>query len=181
MRGRYLNDQCRDMRSGEPEDEPKATEPSLVAQDRAEDLLCEFVADHPPQDLVIRLARHLDIFAAEWMDAAKVYASPPWLSDAAEALGLVRSSDGAPLALNWNQVLEEIRDQRERLAEAKLDLQRLMGDERIESVIRERDAGRDKISGLLDAAERLLEHFSDGLPEHLIEEFRDAVTNARKP
>ena len=53
--------------------------------------------------------------------------------------------------------------------------------ERIESVIKERDVGRAKISGLLDAAERLLEHYSDGLPEHLTEEFRDAVINARKP
>jgi len=126
MRGSYLNDPCRDLRDGEPDDEPRATEPSLVAQDRAEDLLCEFVAGHPPQDLVIRLARHLEIFAAEWMGAA-------------------------------------------------------MGDERIESVIKERDVGRAKISGLLDAAERLLEHYSDGLPEHLTEEFRDAVINARKP
>lgn len=38
------------------------------------------------------------------------HAAPPWLSDAAEALGMVRQSDGAPLALNWTQALEEIRD-----------------------------------------------------------------------
>ena len=30
---------------------------------------------------------------------------PPWLADAAEALGEVRPEDGAPLALNWTQVL----------------------------------------------------------------------------
>ena len=39
--------------------------------------------------------------------------APPWLADAAEALGRVRPSDGAPLALNWNQVLQEIRDLRD--------------------------------------------------------------------
>jgi hypothetical protein len=39
--------------------------------------------------------------------------APPWLSDVAEALGLVRPSDGAPLALNWTQALEEIRDLRD--------------------------------------------------------------------
>ena len=38
---------------------------------------------------------------------------PPWLSDAAEALGQVRESDGAPLALNWTQVIEAIRELRE--------------------------------------------------------------------
>lgn len=38
------------------------------------------------------------------------HAAPPWLSDVAEALGIVRPSDGAPLALNWTQALEEIRD-----------------------------------------------------------------------
>jgi hypothetical protein len=38
---------------------------------------------------------------------------PCWLSDAAEALGAVRPEDGAPLALNWNQVLEAIRDMRD--------------------------------------------------------------------
>jgi len=181
MRGSYLNDPCRELRSGEPDDEPKTTEPSLAAQDRAEDLLVEFVADHPPTTCVIALARELERWAAEALDAAKVYAAPPWLSDVAEALGLIRPEDGAPLALNWTQALKEIRDQRESLAEVKLDLQRLMGDERIESVIMERDSGRTKISGLLDAAERLLEHFSDGLPDHLIEEFRDAVDSAKRP
>lgn len=38
------------------------------------------------------------------------HVAPPWLSDVAEALGIVRPSDGAPLALNWTQALEEIRD-----------------------------------------------------------------------
>lgn len=37
---------------------------------------------------------------------------PPWLADAAEALGEVRPEDGAPLALNWVQVLNAIRDLR---------------------------------------------------------------------
>lgn len=32
---------------------------------------------------------------------------------------------------------------------------------------------------LLDASERLIEHFSDGLPEHLVEEFEAAITKAR--
>lgn len=118
----------------------------------------------------------------EALDAAEVYAAPPWLSDVAEALGMVRPCDGAPLALNWTQVLAEIRDQRDELIESKLDLKRLLGDDgKIESVIKERDAGRLKISALLDAAERLLEHFSDGLPEHMIEEFKDAVVAAKKP
>lgn len=48
------------------------------------------------------------------------HAAPPWLSDAAEALGEVRRSDGAPLALNWTQVLEAIRDLREDRDEWKL-------------------------------------------------------------
>lgn len=38
---------------------------------------------------------------------------PPWLADAAEALGRVRPVDGAPLALNWNQVIQEIRAMRD--------------------------------------------------------------------
>ena len=43
----------------------------------------------------------------------QAHGAPPWLADAAEALGRVRPSDGAPLALNWNQVLQEIRDLRD--------------------------------------------------------------------
>lgn len=39
--------------------------------------------------------------------------APPWLADAAEALGEVRPSDGAPLALNWTQVIQGIRELRE--------------------------------------------------------------------
>lgn len=38
--------------------------------------------------------------------------APSWLSDAAEALGEVRPEDGAPLALNWTQVVRAIYDQR---------------------------------------------------------------------
>lgn len=38
-------------------------------------------------------------------------AAPPWLSDVAQALGYVRP-DGAPLALNWSQALEAIRELR---------------------------------------------------------------------
>lgn len=38
---------------------------------------------------------------------------PPWLADAAEALGEVRAEDGAPLALNWTQVIEAIHALRE--------------------------------------------------------------------
>lgn len=110
MRGSYLNDPCRELRDGEPDDEPATAEPSLIAQDRAEELLCRFVADHPPKTAIIDLARELERFAAEHLDAAKVYAAPPWLSDVAEALGMVRPCDGAPLALNWTQALTEIRD-----------------------------------------------------------------------
>jgi len=39
--------------------------------------------------------------------------APPWLADAAVALGKVRPIDDAPLALNWNQVLQEIRELRD--------------------------------------------------------------------
>ena len=62
-------------------------------------------------------------------------------------------------------------------------MERLLGEgsESVGVVIKERDAGRIKISTMLDAAERLLEHYSDGLPDHLVEEFRDAVVVARKP
>ena len=38
---------------------------------------------------------------------------PPWLADAAEALGEVRQEDGAPLALNWTQVILAIHELRE--------------------------------------------------------------------
>ena len=38
---------------------------------------------------------------------------PPWLADAAEALGEVRPEDSAPLALNWTQVIEAIHELRE--------------------------------------------------------------------
>lgn len=41
------------------------------------------------------------------------HTEPPWLSDAAEALGECRPEDGAPLALNWTQVIQGIRDLRE--------------------------------------------------------------------
>lgn len=40
---------------------------------------------------------------------------PPWLADAAEALGNV-TPDGKPLSLNWSQVLDGIRSQREKAA-----------------------------------------------------------------
>lgn len=52
--------------------------------------------------------------------AVEAASAPTWLSDAAEALGEVRRSDGAPLALNWTQVLEAIRDLREDRDEWKL-------------------------------------------------------------
>lgn len=45
--------------------------------------------------------------------------APPWLADAAEALGEVRPVDGAPLALNWTQVLAAIGDMREERDEWK--------------------------------------------------------------
>ena len=41
------------------------------------------------------------------------HAAPPWLADAAEALGEVRPEDGAPLALNWTQVIDAIHELRE--------------------------------------------------------------------
>ena len=44
---------------------------------------------------------------------------PPWLADAAEALGEVRPEDGAPLALNWTQVIAAIVDMREERDEWK--------------------------------------------------------------
>lgn len=39
--------------------------------------------------------------------------APPWLADASEALGEVRPDDGAPLALNWTQVIDAIHDLRD--------------------------------------------------------------------
>ena len=39
--------------------------------------------------------------------------APSWLGDAAEALGEVRPDDGAPLALNWTQVITAIHELRE--------------------------------------------------------------------
>lgn len=45
--------------------------------------------------------------------------APPWLADAAEALGEVRPEDGAPLALNWTRVIAAIRDMREERDEWK--------------------------------------------------------------
>jgi hypothetical protein len=46
-------------------------------------------------------------------------AAPPryWLEDAAEALGKVRESDGAPLALTWNEALDAIRELKAELDE----------------------------------------------------------------
>jgi hypothetical protein len=38
---------------------------------------------------------------------------PPWLADAVEALGECRPEDGAPLALNWTQVIAAIHELRE--------------------------------------------------------------------
>lgn len=77
-----------------------------------------------------RLARSLDSWNAEqgfgervqraWvpesnriakLEAVALY--PPWLADAAEALGEVRPSDGAPLALNWTQIIAAIHELRE--------------------------------------------------------------------
>lgn len=48
-----------------------------------------------------------------WDCAVAAGKGPPWLSDAAEALGEVRPSDGAPNALNWTQLLQRIRELRE--------------------------------------------------------------------
>jgi hypothetical protein len=44
-----------------------------------------------------------------WKCADENGRQPPWLADAAEALGEVRPEDGAPLALNWTQVIAAIR------------------------------------------------------------------------
>lgn len=45
--------------------------------------------------------------------------APPWLADAADALGEVRNMDGAPKCLTWTQVLEGIRELREEIAQLK--------------------------------------------------------------
>lgn len=50
--------------------------------------------------------------------------APSWLGDAAEALGEVRPSDGAPLALNWTQVIAAIHELREDRDEWKLRAER---------------------------------------------------------
>mgnify|MGYP001584747356 FL=1 len=65
-----------------------------------------------------RLARESEAWRLRWesvseeCDRARACA-PPWLADAAEALGEVRPEDGAPLALNWTQVIEAIHELRE--------------------------------------------------------------------
>ena len=48
-----------------------------------------------------------------WDCADEAGKGPPWLSDAAAALGEVRPDDGAPLALNWTQVINAIHELRE--------------------------------------------------------------------
>ena len=50
----------------------------------------------------------------------RLAAAPPWLGDAAEALGEVRKFDGAPLAMTWAQTLEAIRELREERDEWQL-------------------------------------------------------------
>lgn len=47
--------------------------------------------------------------------------------------------------------------------------------------IRERDEARTELAELVDASERLLEHYSAGLPDHLVEEFRTALAKETKP
>jgi hypothetical protein len=84
----------------------EATEPSLAAQEWAEIVLIEM--------LRVLLAQKFERCSAEMLDAATVYAAPPWLSDVAQALGMTTPDDGAPLALNWNQALAAIRDLREK-------------------------------------------------------------------
>lgn len=56
-----------------------------------------------------------------WDCADEAGKDPPWswLSDMAEALGEVRPEDGAPLALNWTQVVAAIHDMREERDEWK--------------------------------------------------------------
>lgn len=54
----------------------------------------------------------------------ELLAGPPWLAEAAEALGQVQP-DGKPLALNWTQVLEEIRRLRTEEEESKATVKRL--------------------------------------------------------
>lgn len=48
--------------------------------------------------------------------AAQIDAGPPWLEDIAEALGKIAPS-GKPLALNWTQALEAVRQLRRDLLE----------------------------------------------------------------
>jgi len=51
--------------------------------------------------------------AAAILKLLDVATMPPWLADAAEAIGEVRPEDGAPLALNWTQVIAAIHELRE--------------------------------------------------------------------
>ena len=51
--------------------------------------------------------------AAAILKLLDVATMPPWLTDAAEALGEVRHEDGAPKALNWTQVIGAIHELRE--------------------------------------------------------------------
>lgn len=81
--------------------------------------------------------------------------SPPWLSDAAEALG-ERAQDGTPLALNWTQVLQGIRALRSerdalasKLASARADLAFISSD-----VMRALDGMERTVDQLLADARR---------------------------
>lgn len=116
MRGSYLNDPCRGPAHGEPDDEPASVDPNPTKHEwRVVDSYSTGGGVHDswralgPWRETEREA-HLDAEHGSMRGALPD--GPSWLADAAEALGLVRPSDGAPLALNWTQVIEAIRELR---------------------------------------------------------------------
>lgn len=74
----------------------------------------------------------------------------PTLADFAEALGAVRESDGAPLALDWPQVLDRIRELRDERDEC-----RAMIDERV-------DNNKDDFADIRDQVNHLAIIHHDG-------------------
>lgn len=102
--------------------------------------------DATPADIVAALAAMGEGERAEVLREldAGPRTAPSWLSDAAEALGEVRPEDGAPLALNWTQVVRAIYDQR-----AERDNWRA----RAEKAERERDKAADRADRFAATAE----------------------------
>lgn len=70
-------------------------------------------------------------------------------------------------------------DERARLAIDKAGELWRSAVERAEKAEAERDEARATVADLVDASERLLEHYSDWIPDHLVDEFRAALAKAK--